>query len=108
MTMKCNVISLDGKAAGSVELSGSIYGLEVRDDILSRVIHWQLAKRRQGTHETKERGDVACSTRKIVKQKVLVAHVTVLKARLFLGVAVLLLVHINVHMIILCLKKLKL
>ena len=69
MTMKCNVIKLDGKASGSVELNGSIYGLEVRDDILSRVIHWQLAKRRQGTHETKERGDVACSTRKIVKQK---------------------------------------
>ncbi|MDP2193382.1 MAG: 50S ribosomal protein L4, partial [Alphaproteobacteria bacterium] len=62
--MKFDVINLEGKAAGSVELNGEIYGLEVRDDILARVIHWQLAKRRQGTHETKERGDVAYSTRK--------------------------------------------
>lgn len=67
--MKYNVIGLDGSQKGSMELEGSIFGLEVRNDILARVMHWQLAKRRSGTHSSKEIGDVRGSTKKIVRQK---------------------------------------
>lgn len=67
--MQVNVIGLDGSAKGSVELNGEIFGLDVRDDILARVIHWQLARRRSGNHQTKEVGAIAGSTKKIVKQK---------------------------------------
>lgn len=67
--MKCNIIGLDGSSKGSMELEGQIFGLEVRNDILARVIHWQLAKRRSGTHSTKEISDVRGSTKKIVRQK---------------------------------------
>lgn len=67
--MQVNVIGLDGSAKETVSLNGEIFGLMVRDDILARVIHWQLARRRAGTHQTKEIGDIAGSTKKIVKQK---------------------------------------
>ncbi|CAO5683232.1 MAG: 50S ribosomal protein L4 [Holosporales bacterium] len=68
--MKLDVLNLDGsKAEGSVELNPEVFGLEVRDDILSRVVHWQLSRRRAGTHETKEVGEISGSTKKIVKQK---------------------------------------
>ncbi len=68
--MKLDVLNLDGsKASGSVELNPEIFGLDVRDDILSRVVHWQLARRQAGTHETKEVGEISGSTKKIVKQK---------------------------------------
>lgn len=67
--MKVDVISLDGKSQGSVELNGEVFGLMVRDDILARVIHWQLARRRAGTHKTKEIAAISGSTKKIVKQK---------------------------------------
>lgn len=67
--MKIDILSLDGASKGSLELKGEIFGLEVREDILARVIHWQLAKRQAGTHQTKQTSDVNGSTRKIVKQK---------------------------------------
>ena len=52
--MKAKVVDLNNKAAGEVTLDDAIFGLEVRKDILSRVVNWQLAKRRAGTHKTKE------------------------------------------------------
>lgn len=67
--MKHNVINLDGIEKGSVELNPAIFGVDVRDDILSRVITWQLARRQAGTHETKEIAQISGSTKKIVKQK---------------------------------------
>ena len=50
--MKLDVTTLDGKAAGSIELADAIFGIEPRADILQRVVRWQLAKRRAGTHKT--------------------------------------------------------
>jgi large subunit ribosomal protein L4 len=67
--MKLDVTTLDGGAAGSVELDEAIFGLEPRADLLARCVRWQLAKRRAGTHAVKNRSDVDRTTRKIYKQK---------------------------------------
>jgi len=67
--MKTDVIKLDAKKAGSIELSEAIFGLEPRADILQRVVRWQLAKRQAGTHKVKGRSEVSYSTKKIYRQK---------------------------------------
>jgi len=67
--MKCSVTTLENKAAGEIELNDSIFGLPIRADILGRMVNWQLAKRRAGTHKVKGRSEVSGSTRKITKQK---------------------------------------
>jgi large subunit ribosomal protein L4 len=69
MTMKCPVKTLDDKTAGEIELDDSVFGLPLRSDILSRMVNWQLAKRRAGTHKVKTRGEISGSTRKIYRQK---------------------------------------
>ncbi len=51
------------------ELREDIFGVEVKKHILWEVVKWQLACRRQGTHSTKTRGEVAYSGRKILPQK---------------------------------------
>lgn len=67
--MKLNVVNLDNKNVGSIELAETVFGAEVRSDILSRVVNWQLAKRRAGTHSTKTVSEVSGTTRKPYKQK---------------------------------------
>jgi len=67
--MKCDVVTLDNKAAGSIDLADAVFGLPARADILHRVVEWQRAKRRAGTHKTKKVADVAGSTQKIYRQK---------------------------------------
>ncbi|KAA1175240.1 50S ribosomal protein L4 [Rhizobium tropici] len=67
--MEFNVKTLEGKDAGKVSLSDAIFGLEPREDILARVIRWQLAKKQQGTHQAKGRADVARTGAKMYKQK---------------------------------------
>ena len=67
--MKCDVISLDNKKVGDIELDNDIFGVEVRTDILARMVNWQLAKRRSGTHKTKTRSEVWGTTRKPFNQK---------------------------------------
>jgi len=67
--MKCAVTSLDNKKAGEIDLDESIFGLAPRADILTRMVNWQLAKRRAGTHLVKNRSDVSVSTHKIYRQK---------------------------------------
>ncbi|HSR70750.1 MAG TPA: 50S ribosomal protein L4 [Kiloniellales bacterium] len=67
--MKCPVTTLDNKPAGEVELDESVFGLPSRPDILARMVNWQLAKRRTGTHLVKGRSDVAVSGRKMYRQK---------------------------------------
>ena len=54
---------------GSAELPDEIFGAEPRVDIIARVIHWQLAKRRSGNHKVKGMGEVSGTTRKPYKQK---------------------------------------
>ena len=67
--MQLDIINFDGKKVGSVELIESIFGLEPRADILHRVVTWQRAKQRAGTHAVKSVSDVAGSGKKAFKQK---------------------------------------
>ena len=67
--MELNVTTLDGKSAGSVQLSDEIFGLEPRVDLIQRVVNWQLARRQAGTHKTKGRAEIARTGKKMYKQK---------------------------------------
>ena len=67
--MKLDVLKLDGKKAGSIDLDEALFGLEPRADILHRVVRWQRAKAQAGTHSTLGRSDVSYSTKKIYRQK---------------------------------------
>ncbi len=67
--MKCPVTTLENKKAGEIDLDDGVFGLRPRQDILSRMVNWQLAKRRAGTHKVKTRGEVKGSTRKLFRQK---------------------------------------
>src|ERR1700687_1971610 len=67
--MKLTVRNLDNQEVGDIELADEVFGLPVRRDILARMVNWQLAKRRAGTHKTKGVSDVAGTTKKPRKQK---------------------------------------
>lgn len=67
--MKTPIFTLDNKKSGDIELSDHIYGVEVRSDILARVVNYQLAKARAGTHKVKGRSEIARTTKKFVRQK---------------------------------------
>lgn len=65
--MKCDIVNLDNQNVGSMELADSVFAVEVRADILSRVVNWQLANRRAGTHKTKTIAEVSGTTKKTVQ-----------------------------------------
>jgi large subunit ribosomal protein L4 len=67
--MKTKVLNLDNKAAGDVDLNDAIFGLEPRADLIQRVIVWQLAKRRAGTHKVLTRGEINRTKHRYGKQK---------------------------------------
>jgi large subunit ribosomal protein L4 len=67
--MKLDVINLDKKSVGSLDVADAVFGAEVRGDILQRVVRWQLAKRQAGTHKTKVISEVSGTTKKPFKQK---------------------------------------
>ena len=67
--MKLDVIKLDGKKSGSVDLDEALFGLEPRADILHRVVRWQRNNAQAGTHKVKTRSEVKYSTKKIYRQK---------------------------------------
>jgi large subunit ribosomal protein L4 len=67
--MKADVQNIEAKATGSVELSDAIFGLEPRQDILHRMVVWQLNKRQAGTHKTKGRSEINRTGKKLGKQK---------------------------------------
>ena len=68
--MKLDVIKLDGGKGGSIELPDEIFGIaEIRADILQRMVTWQLAKRRAGTHKIQVRNEVSRTGKKMYKQK---------------------------------------
>lgn len=63
------VNNFEGEEAGKIQLSEAVFGLEAREDILQRVVRWQLARRQQGTHQAQTRADVARTGAKMYKQK---------------------------------------
>ena len=67
--MKIDVVNLEAQNVGSVELADEVFGVEVRRDILARMVNYQLAKRRAGTHKTKQIWEVSGTTKKPYKQK---------------------------------------
>ena len=67
--MKFDVTSIDGAATGSLELSDAVFGLEPREDLIARMVRWQLAKRQSGDHKTLGRADIARTGKKMYKQK---------------------------------------
>ena len=67
--MDLKITTLGGKDAGKVKLSDEIFGLDPREDILQRVVRWQLAKQQQGTHKAKGRAEIARTGAKMYKQK---------------------------------------
>lgn len=67
--MELKVKNWDNAEVGSLEVSDAVFGAEVRADILHRVVNWQLAKRRAGTHKVKERGEVDRTKSKWFRQK---------------------------------------
>lgn len=67
--MDITVTTLDGKESGKLTLSDSIFGLEPREDILARMVRYQMAKRRSGNHAVQNRADVHRTGAKMYKQK---------------------------------------
>lgn len=68
--MEVNVINIEkNEVVGKLALNPTVFGEEIRPDILSRVMQWQLDKARAGTHKTKEIGDISGTTKKPYKQK---------------------------------------
>jgi large subunit ribosomal protein L4 len=67
--MQWDVVNLENEKVGTVELPDSVFGVEVRRDILARAVNWQLAKRRAGTHKVKTRKEVSGTTKKPFRQK---------------------------------------
>ena len=67
--MKHDIINLDLKKVGTVELNKNIFSLPIRKDILKDVVDWQLANRRKGTHKAKQRSEITGTTAKAFKQK---------------------------------------
>lgn len=67
--MKVAVKTLDNSAAGEIDLAETVFGLPARADLLARVVRWQLARRQQGTHDTKEIGEISGGGRKPRPQK---------------------------------------
>ena len=67
--VKIKVINLDNKEVEDIVLSDSVFNVKENKDIIARLVNWQLAKKRKGTHKTKERNEIIGSTAKIYKQK---------------------------------------
>lgn len=67
--MKLDVQTLAAKKSGSVTLDKAVFGCEPRKDILHRMVRYQMAKRRSGTHQVQERSDVSKTNKRIGKQK---------------------------------------
>ena len=67
--MEYDIKTLDNGSAGSVALPEEIFAVTSRSDIMARVVHWQLAKRRAGTHRTKGMGEISGTTKKPYRQK---------------------------------------
>jgi large subunit ribosomal protein L4 len=67
--MQIEIRTLDNGSAGTAELPDEIFAAAPRADIMARVVHWQLACRRAGTHKTKGMGEVQGTTKKPWRQK---------------------------------------
>jgi large subunit ribosomal protein L4 len=68
--MELKVLNKEGKAtAKKVKLNAGVFGIEPNDHAIYLDVKQYLANQRQGTHQSRERGEIIGSTRKIKKQK---------------------------------------
>lgn len=67
--MKIEVNSLDNKKIKDIDLDKQIFGLELKEEIIYRMVRYQLAKRRSGNHKTKGISEISGTTKKPFKQK---------------------------------------
>lgn len=67
--MQIDIKTLDNASAGTADLADEIFGATPRPDIMARVVHWQQAKRRAGTHKVKGLSEVSGTTKKPYRQK---------------------------------------
>ena len=67
--MKFQILDHENKVSGEIECSDAVFNVDIRPDIVSRVVLWQLAKKRCGNHSVKGKSDVHGTTRKFVRQK---------------------------------------
>jgi large subunit ribosomal protein L4 len=68
--MEVNVVNVSGKETGAkVQLPESVFGIEPNDHAIYLDVKQYLANQRQGTHKSKQRNEIAGSTRKLYKQK---------------------------------------
>lgn len=67
--MKQDILNINNENVGTIELSDAVFGVEVRSDILTRVVNWQLANRQAGNHKTKTRSEVKATGAKPWAQK---------------------------------------
>jgi large subunit ribosomal protein L4 len=67
--MKLDITTVEGAASGSIDLDDAIFGLVPRQDLIARMIRYQLAKRRAGTHQSLGRADIWRTGKKLGKQK---------------------------------------
>jgi large subunit ribosomal protein L4 len=67
--VKTKVLNLDNVSNEEVDLNDAIFGLEPRADLIQRVVVWQLAKRRAGTHKVLTRGEINRTKHRVGKQK---------------------------------------
>ena len=66
---RIDVINLKKEKVSEIDLSDEVFSADIRPHLIHSVVVWQLAKKRRGTASTKERSDVAFSTRKLYRQK---------------------------------------
>ena len=66
---KIKITNLDNKPLEDIALSEKVFQAKEDNAIIARLVNWQMAKKRQGTHKVKERGEITGSTAKIYKQK---------------------------------------
>jgi large subunit ribosomal protein L4 len=68
-TLEIDVVGADGTKAGTVTLPGEIFDVQINIPLIHQVVVAQLAAARQGTHDTKSRGEVRGGGRKPYRQK---------------------------------------
>lgn len=67
--MKASVKNFKNEVVGDIELPEAVFNVDVRADLMARVVHWQLSKRRAGTHASKGIADISGTTAKPWAQK---------------------------------------
>ncbi|BDZ63885.1 50S ribosomal protein L4 [Agromyces mangrovi Wang et al. 2018] len=69
MATSLDIVDVKGKKAGSIELPAELFDVQTNVPLIHQVVVAQLAAARQGTHKTKNRGEVSGAGRKPFKQK---------------------------------------